>query len=345
MKRKAALTFIMVIYLCFFPLIPGSHTQADAAKKFSLTDFHMHMKRQKLADAIIKLIGSDELFGVPMVETNAETIISQIGKTHITKAFVLSGAYIWGMESLTDPSQEYEEVKAENDWTAEQAAKYPDRLIPLFSLNPLKNYALQEMDRCFDELKMPAMKLHFATSNIDLRDPVHLNKVEKVLAHAEIKGIPVLIHLMNNNKDYGPEDAQIFIDEILAKHPDLRVCIAHLGGSGGYNDKVGDIFDTFIKAYKNNKNLNKHNLYFDISSVIVEETIKGYMEATTEDELHRMARQINNWGLDRILWGSDYPINKSAKYLLTTFMKLPLGTRSFIKMINKDVDDFIPNKN
>src|SRR5687767_9339419 len=59
----------------------------------------------------------------------AERVIQQLDKAGIRGAVVLSVAYAWGSPGLSEkPADEYMAVRAENDWTAEQAAKYPDRL-------------------------------------------------------------------------------------------------------------------------------------------------------------------------------------------------------------------------
>ena len=53
---------------------------------------------------------------------------------------VLSTAY-----SFSNPARkvqnDYDFVRADNDWTAEQVARYPERLIGFCGLNPLKDYA------------------------------------------------------------------------------------------------------------------------------------------------------------------------------------------------------------
>src|SRR3712207_8315818 len=38
-------------------------------------------------------------------------------------------------------------VRAENDWTVQQASRFADRLIPFCSVDPLKSYALEEIAR------------------------------------------------------------------------------------------------------------------------------------------------------------------------------------------------------
>lgn len=343
--------FIVILILIFSSLCQssayGCHIP-DKGREMSMTDFHMHMLSQKLSDRLKEYTGQAIIYGKPIMEENADMIISKIDSAGIKKALVLSGAYFWGMDPnifcttpFADPSKEYEEVKAENDWTAEQAAKYPNRLIPLFSLNPLKDYAISEMDRCFDVLKMPGMKVHFTNSGVNLRNKEHLDKLEKVFAHAEAKRIPILIHFMNYLVDgFGPQDARIFIDEILTRHPRLKICIAHLGGPGGYDDNAGNIFDTFIEAFKKNRMLDKKNVYFDISSVVLDKPL-DYMDVTTKKQLRRISMQIKQWGLEQILFGSDFFMSEPKSYLNLLKKKLPLKKKDFNKLVYKDPACFL----
>ena len=48
----------------------------------------------------------------------------------------------------TPLEDEYAKVQAENDWVVQQMARYPERLVPFCGVNPLKDYALQELERC-----------------------------------------------------------------------------------------------------------------------------------------------------------------------------------------------------
>ena len=60
---------------------------------------------------------------------------------------VLSTAYIFEQPSRKADGAE-EKLRRENDWTSRQVARYPDRLIGFCGLNPLKDYALDELQRC-----------------------------------------------------------------------------------------------------------------------------------------------------------------------------------------------------
>ena len=72
---------------------------------------------------------------------SARDVIALLDAAGIRRALVLSVAYTWGKASRAPVENEYEHVKAENDWTAQQVAQYPDRLRAFCSFNPLKPYA------------------------------------------------------------------------------------------------------------------------------------------------------------------------------------------------------------
>jgi predicted TIM-barrel fold metal-dependent hydrolase len=73
---------------------------------------------------------------------DAQGVIALLDAAGIRKGTLLSIAYMFGKpgRQLDD---EPAKVRAENDWTAAQAARYPERLVAFCSFNPLKDYALQ----------------------------------------------------------------------------------------------------------------------------------------------------------------------------------------------------------
>ena len=103
-------------------------------------DYHQHLFSP---DAAALVTGDSRSPGI-----SARDVIALLDSAGIRRALVLSVAYTWGKVSRTPVENEYEHVKAENDWTAQQAAQYPDRLRAFCSFNPLKPYALEELARC-----------------------------------------------------------------------------------------------------------------------------------------------------------------------------------------------------
>src|SRR5258708_28762811 len=109
----------------------------------------------------------------PAGPVTADRLIAQLDAAGIQRAAVLSLAYAHGSPSLRG-DDEYAQVRAENDWTQQQVAQYPNRLRALCSVNPLREYAIAELERCAKNPNLRhGLKLHFANSQVDLRNPEH----------------------------------------------------------------------------------------------------------------------------------------------------------------------------
>lgn len=105
---------------------------------------------------------------------------------------VLSVGYSFADErkGLTDPDRL---AREENDWTSAQVARNAPRLIGFCSANPLREAALQELERCLGLPGMTGIKLHLGNSGISLRDPAHLARVQQVFSLANRRHAPVLV--------------------------------------------------------------------------------------------------------------------------------------------------------
>lgn len=67
----------------------------------------------------------------------ADRLIAELDAAKIKRGLVLSVAY-WFGDPEVKVEDEYAKVRAENDWTAQQVASYPDRLVGFCSFNPFK---------------------------------------------------------------------------------------------------------------------------------------------------------------------------------------------------------------
>jgi predicted TIM-barrel fold metal-dependent hydrolase len=80
------------------------------------------------------------MLGSSLPGITAKEIIALLDLAQIERATLLSVAYMYGKPGRK-VEDEYAKVRAENDWTAAQAAQYPGRLIAFCGVNPLKEYA------------------------------------------------------------------------------------------------------------------------------------------------------------------------------------------------------------
>src|SRR5215813_8057770 len=195
-----------------------------------LTDHHQHLFSPALAELI------SPPGGPATSPITARDLVMHLDALGIRSAVVLSTAYIWSQPSRR-VENEYERVRAENDWTSQQVAMFPNRLIGFCGLNPLREYALTELARCAkDPYLRHGLKLHFGNSAVDYRNVEHVSRVRNVFRAANDFRMPIVVHTrasITEKLRYGREDALIFLNELVPAAPAVPIQIAHLAGAGG----------------------------------------------------------------------------------------------------------------
>ena len=220
------------ILLVLIALLP------TAAVAQPVVDHHRHLFSPALA-TVIK--------GTPI---SAAELVQHLDEAKITRAVVLSTAYSFSNPARKVPNDD-ELVRADNDWTAEQVARYPDRLIGFCGLNPLKDYALGELARCATNPHLArGLKLHFGNSFVEYHNPQHLEQVKRVFRAANGYGMAIVVHMRaNTSQKMGREEALLFLNQLLAAAPDVTVQIAHMGGAGGVEPTIFDeVLGVFVEA-------------------------------------------------------------------------------------------------
>ena len=241
----------------------------------------------------ITINGKPYTIALPDSPRTAEELIVRLDEAGIERAVLLSTAYWFGAGVTPKPEgDEYTNVRAENDWTATQAAHFPKRLIAFCSVNPLKDYAVDEITRCARGGRFKGLKLHFGNSRVDVLNNEHVDKLRSVFSAANERHLPIVVHLWSG-PNYGREHAEIFLKRILPTAPDVVVQIAHFAGGGpGYTDAALAVYAEAIAA----GDPSTKNLYFDIS------TVANYQPP---EVLQTFATRIRQIGLDRVLYGTD----------------------------------------
>ena len=222
----------------------------------------------------------------------AEKLVAELDSVGIQRAVVLSVAYWFGSPLGPPVDDEYMKVQTENDWEAREVARFPDRLVGFCSFNPLKDYAIQELERCANNRHLKGLKLHFGNSGVDLRKDEHVERVRAVFAAANQRRYPIVAHLWTLDRTYGREHSEIFLNRILPGAPDIVIQIAHMAGGGRSTDAALAVFADARGA----RDARTKNLYFDVATLT-----EGQNENGLRQDVTRM-RQI---GMDHILWGSD----------------------------------------
>ena len=223
-------------------------------------------------------------------------------------------AHVYGNPEFYQGNDVNQKIQSENNFLAAAANKYPDKITSFFSIDPLDETALEEAQRCFKKMGMDGIKLHFNASQVYLTEPDHVNKVAPLFEYAAKNKIPILLHFDNWHPKFGKPDVEILVDSVLSNIPALNLTIAHLGTSGGFNEKTKKVIDAFVELYKTGKIPGKHRIRFDISAVALDKTSEGVAKLN-DDEFVELNRYLHKLGFDKLVFGTDYPLYEADEYL------------------------------
>ncbi len=182
--------------------------------------------------------------------------------------------------------------KRHNDYICQVIERYPDRFIGLGCFDPFSKGAAQEARRCLTKSRLSGIgELAFYQSGIE---DAALTRLAPIMEICRDQNLPVLIH---TNEPIGHSYAgktpitlaQIY--RLIQTFPQNKILLAHWGG--------GLFFFSLLK-----KEI-KHSLkyvYFDTAA-------SPYLY---DADVYRLA--IRLVGVDKILFGSDFPLLPPARY-------------------------------
>jgi predicted TIM-barrel fold metal-dependent hydrolase len=320
---------VLTAILLVIALAAGSCRKADGQdlrdnSVAPLVDHHQHLLSP--AGAALQNAYDGRRVDQPVV---GEKLVAMLDRAGIKRAVVLSDAYWFDSPlhatGLRDVGVHdvYAGVRAENDWTAREVGQFPQRLVGFCSFNPLKAYALQELDRCAENRTFKGLKLHFAASAVDLKNKEHVERVRRVFAAANSHRLAIAVHV-RGDRSYGRDHAEIFLNQLLPAAPDIPVQIAHLWGGNGFSQGALSALVAYADAVSGQRRATT-NLYFDVTQLAM--ILEG-----RRDALQRMATLIRQIGVARILYGSDGPMfgNVQPSEAWATFRReLPLTGDEF----------------
>jgi predicted TIM-barrel fold metal-dependent hydrolase len=268
---------------------------------------------------------------------SASELIGYLDAAGIQRAVVLSVAYSFANPNKPAVPNEYELVKAENDWTSAQVAKYPERLTGFCGVNPLRVYAVAEIERCAKDRNLrTGLKLHFGNSDVDVTNPEHLAQMRRVFRAANQHHMAIAAHVrptVDLNRPYGAKHARIMLEQLFPEAPDVTIQIAHLAGAGGYDSpSIDEAVAVFTEAIAR-KDPRMKNVYFDMTSVA------GLGDWKNKAEL--IVRRMREIGMGRLLYGSDAAIpGNYPQEALARWRELPL-TREEFRAVETNVAPYL----
>ncbi len=304
-------------------------TDAQLPKPSDITDHHVHI----MSPRMIKLFKD---VGIPFSKPDADysdtdAIVRRLGTKRMS---LISMAYLFGHPEFGKVENELALVQAENYYLMAARKKIGSTVKVFCGINPLKDYAIDEVRRCKQQLRADGLKLHGNASQLYLTVPAQLEKIRAVFAFAAENKMPIVFHFDNSHRRFGQPDVKLFVDEILARIKPVKVQIAHLGSSGGFNDRTKAFLDAFVTAFATNPALKKHTIRFDLSAAALDKDSDG-VRKLTDAEFADLASYIRKLGVKRVVFGTDYPLYSVREYVEIL--------RSRVKLTEREIKQILSN--
>ncbi|KFI08250.1 amidohydrolase family protein [Massilia sp. BSC265] len=256
-----------------------------------------------------------------MRPVSAQDLIPQLDAAGIERAAVLSVAYVYGQPART-LEEEYARVRAENDWVARQAAEYPERLVALCSVDPLKDYALAELARCAASPEFGrGIKLQPAAGGVQLDDPEQVERLRRVFRSANARGMAIVLQL----RETGVREARLLVDQLLPHAPGVPVQVAY-SGEGEASPQLAALGVLADAAARQDPRM--RHVWVDVAAFA--------RPGLSAADARRLVRRLRQVGMERVLYGSDAEIGADVgpREAWAAFRSLPLTDAEAARVAN-----------
>lgn len=288
---------VLVSSLLLFPPI-------GISKPAWVADHHMHVGSADLCRVTQDCLTSNSPPAVLAID-----VVRALDAAGVSKGVVLSCGYLYGLASLRLSADEVElNTRRENQFTADQVAQFPRRLVGFLSVDPLQPSAISEILYWRNSRRLVGLKLHFAASGVNMRNAAHRIQVSRVIAAAASSQLPMVIHFGNGTFD--DVDTELFIRDVLPAAGLSWVQIAHLGGGAPIDGEHRSepepvhpnlrVLESFANHFARGDPSTRH-LLFDLAYVPLPSDSKPAEIAFTVKQMRRI-------GLNRFVFGSDYNV-------------------------------------
>ena len=303
------------------PLVLAAAGCRAGSGRVELADHHVHL----LSPA---LLADWKSLGVPFSRSDEHYLrlsalaaeVASDGEHRLAAAVVVPMAHLYGNDGFRaglglDAEQERLRVLAENDWCIAEARAFEGRAVAYASVDFRRPYAESELRRAADAGAV-GLKLHLASAGADLRDPGTRARIAALVGAAAERDLAVLLHLDPQLRGHETEHMRSLLDEALGPHPDLRVTVAHLGGSGGFGPWTRAVLATLTEGLEDEAAAGRPRpgVMVDVSAALLESASEG-VPATTGDEARALAPALRRLGLQRVVLASDHPVFSPVRTL------------------------------
>ena len=285
-----------------------------------IIDMHRHLwslfgRYPRAAELAIRSgVPKEDIESLPLVpdwQSTGEDLISEMDDSGVDKSVIFLADY-----SLRLGDGIFS-VHGENRIHVELMRRYPDRLIAYFGIDPRHPGAADAFETAVVEWGVRGLKLHPSVGYFP-HDRVVYPLYETCVSH----GLPVTFHCGPMPSPlYGRYTQPMQFDDVAADFPDLTIVLAHAGQ---------ELWPEALSVART-----KPNIYLELSMWQAR-----FKDAS--DFLFALDRMRSTIGIERILWGSDFPGSRREmplKKWVDIFRRLPSLSEEYdYRFDDRDVD-------
>jgi uncharacterized protein len=254
-----------------------------------------------------------------------------------TNAFLVSMAHLYGSEEFRealelDLESERLRVRDENEYIAREAARGGGSLAGFCSVPLLRPYLHEELAHCREALGLPGIKIHLPAMEVSLADEAHVRLLAGVAERAARDSIAVLVHLSPVDGELSQDDLRVFFDRVVAPYPTLELYLAHLGGNGGYRASARRVVRELTAFLRAADDTGDRQIYLELSGALLTQPTDG-VPASSRADARLLAHHLRTLGIERVLFGSDYPVFEAGGFAALLRDRLPLSQAEFTQLM------------
>ena len=250
-----------------------------------IIDFHTHIFPEEIRKDREKYFAYEPafklLYSSPKSKlAGAKEIVDSMDIEGVDKSVVFG--FPWRSSDLS---------KRHNDYILEAVDRFPERLAGFCCIDPFNKDAVPEVVRCLEAGLSGIGEIALYQSGID---GASQEKLKPLMEICEDKNLPVLIHTNEPVGHYYPGKTPNTLEQIyrlVRKFSNNKIVLAHWGGGMFFFNLLKKEVKEYLK-----------NVYFDTAA----------SPFLYYPQIYQIAIQII--GKNKILFGSDFPLLKPARY-------------------------------
>jgi predicted TIM-barrel fold metal-dependent hydrolase len=250
-----------------------------------IIDFHTHAYPRRIRESRDKYFPEEPAFKL-LYESPKSKLVSAGEIVRVMDQQGVDRSVVFGF-----PFQSAALCRRNNDYILDAVARFPQRLSGFCCIDPFTPKAAAEAERCLLAGLRGVGELAFYRSGIDSDC---LNHLEPIMALARAHDVPVMIHTNEPIGHLYPGKTPNTLSQIyrmVLRFAANKIVLAHWGGG---------LF--FYNLLRKEVKESLGNVYFDTAA----------SPFLYDADIYASARHI--LGVDKILFGTDYPLLKPERY-------------------------------